>query len=376
MRGLNEFIQNLREVYQTVPEGVIITDLSGKIVFLNKSILEFTGSDEKKWLEKPIEGLFEGKALISPNKILAKKKSVFCNAKLKDSVGDLQEVKCLLIQLESDNKTLGYVFISRQGKEYTKSNPYSNESNSIVRVLNAKKNEVWFITDFQKYLTLFCSDSIEDLSGWTSEEFTHGGFAMSFIMIHPLDRTRILTSLSQEVELRNTQKFIHDNIPVHAQFRFRSKEGSWLWFDDKLTVLERDKNENVKYMIGSIRKFDPVKESSDDSALKLLDSDVLLKDGKTYINLETLLKIQNTKRDYHLLNQQDQLDSFKLTNRELEILSLIIEGLSTDEISAQIFVTKNTVNMHRKQIMKKLQAKNLADLVRKSIELGLFVKKS
>ena len=68
------------------------------------------------------------------------------------------------------------------------------------------------------------------------------------------------------------------------------------------------------------------------------------------------------------------VESFHLTNRELEILAHIVDGLSSDEISNKIHITKNTVNMHRKQMMKKMHAKNLADLVRKSVENGLFSK--
>ena len=48
------------------------------------------------------------------------------------------------------------------------------------------------------------------------------------------------------------------------------------------------------------------------------------------------------------------------------------KNLTLKEISDKIHITKNTVNMHRKQIMKKMNARNLAEMVKKSMENGLF----
>lgn len=61
-----------------------------------------------------------------------------------------------------------------------------------------------------------------------------------------------------------------------------------------------------------------------------------------------------------------------LTERELEIIILISLELSGKEISDQLFISVNTVETHRKNIMKKLDAKNSISLVKYAIKHKLI----
>ncbi|MFK7774334.1 MAG: response regulator [Saprospiraceae bacterium] len=61
----------------------------------------------------------------------------------------------------------------------------------------------------------------------------------------------------------------------------------------------------------------------------------------------------------------------KLTRREKEILKLIIDEYTTDEIAAKLFISSTTVISHRKNLLRKVNAKNVAGLVRKAFEFGL-----
>ncbi len=61
-------------------------------------------------------------------------------------------------------------------------------------------------------------------------------------------------------------------------------------------------------------------------------------------------------------------DTRDLTEREKEILKLIVEGLSNKEIGDKLFISVRTVDTHRRNIMDKIEAKNTAELVRKAIE--------
>ena len=64
--------------------------------------------------------------------------------------------------------------------------------------------------------------------------------------------------------------------------------------------------------------------------------------------------------------------SFLLTERELEIIILISLEYSGKEISDQLFISTNTVETHRKNIMKKLDAKNSISLVKYAIKNKLI----
>ena len=57
-----------------------------------------------------------------------------------------------------------------------------------------------------------------------------------------------------------------------------------------------------------------------------------------------------------------------LTKREMEILKLICEGLSSKDISEKLFISINTVETHRKRILLKLNVKNSVGVVKYAIE--------
>mgnify|MGYP004456204979 FL=1 len=75
-----------------------------------------------------------------------------------------------------------------------------------------------------------------------------------------------------------------------------------------------------------------------------------------------------------LINSQDT-SKISLSNREAEVLEHISNGLSTNDIAQQLNISNNTVEFHRHNLMKKLSANNMAQLVKKAIQLGLnFIK--
>lgn len=65
-----------------------------------------------------------------------------------------------------------------------------------------------------------------------------------------------------------------------------------------------------------------------------------------------------------------------LSEREIDILRLIAEGLQTKDIAERLFVSPNTVEFHRKRIMRKLAVTNMAQLVKEGIAKGYIKVKS
>jgi DNA-binding NarL/FixJ family response regulator len=60
-----------------------------------------------------------------------------------------------------------------------------------------------------------------------------------------------------------------------------------------------------------------------------------------------------------------------LSAREREVLQLIAEGWSTKQIASHLYVSIKTIETHRRQIMKKLDLHNIADLTKYAIREGL-----
>jgi FixJ family two-component response regulator len=60
-----------------------------------------------------------------------------------------------------------------------------------------------------------------------------------------------------------------------------------------------------------------------------------------------------------------------LTSREQQVLSLVVTGHPNKEIASQLELSEMTVKVHRSQIMRKMQAKSLIDLVRMADKLAV-----
>jgi RNA polymerase sigma factor (sigma-70 family) len=60
-----------------------------------------------------------------------------------------------------------------------------------------------------------------------------------------------------------------------------------------------------------------------------------------------------------------------LTPREREVMRLVVAGLLNKQIAAELGISEKTVNVHRSQVMQKMQADSLADLVRMVEKLSL-----
>jgi DNA-binding CsgD family transcriptional regulator len=68
----------------------------------------------------------------------------------------------------------------------------------------------------------------------------------------------------------------------------------------------------------------------------------------------------------------NNLESLGITARELEVLTLVADGLSNREIAAQLFVSENTVKTHCARAFDKLGASRRIQAVRRGKELGLL----
>ena len=106
-----------------------------------------------------------------------------------------------------------------------------------------------------------------------------------------------------------------------------------------------------------------------------------LKSGQVHIEYsigrEALVNFENlsTSVFQNLLAARFNLNLIKyprLTGREHEILSLIAQGLDNKRIASSLFISDQTVSVHRKNLMRKLQASNAVGLVRKALDAQII----
>ena len=81
------------------------------------------------------------------------------------------------------------------------------------------------------------------------------------------------------------------------------------------------------------------------------------------------------RQDANLVGElQERFDS--LTAREREVMALVVIGTPNKQIAAQLGLSEMTVKVHRSQVMRKMLAKTLIDLVRMADKLGVSTTKT
>ncbi|GGF23135.1 response regulator [Flavobacterium limi] len=106
----------------------------------------------------------------------------------------------------------------------------------------------------------------------------------------------------------------------------------------------------------------------------IIEAIEVVNEGEEYFCNSVREKIFNTFTENNpKLNKKNIVpENSILTCRELEIVTLISLEYSGKEISEQLFISTNTVETHRKNIMKKLQTKNTIGLVKYAIKNNLI----
>ena len=94
---------------------------------------------------------------------------------------------------------------------------------------------------------------------------------------------------------------------------------------------------------------------------------------------EALLSIveEALSRDDESRDDQAKIQEFMtrcalLTQRELEVMTLLVEGLPTKLIADNLRISTRTIEHHRAAIMQKMQARNISHLVRMTLSIGRF----
>ncbi len=82
--------------------------------------------------------------------------------------------------------------------------------------------------------------------------------------------------------------------------------------------------------------------------------------GKTFLSDEAALSLRKNNAG----------DKTILTRREKEVLNLIAEGMTNNEIAQKLFISTTTVDTHRKNLLEKFNARNTAALIKLSISQG------
>lgn len=95
---------------------------------------------------------------------------------------------------------------------------------------------------------------------------------------------------------------------------------------------------------------------------ELLEAIKTVAAGKTYLSDEVATTLRH---------MGDTLIPL-ITRREKEVLELIADGLTNNEIASKLFISVSTVDTHRKNLLAKFESKNVASLIKQAVQLNII----
>lgn len=159
---------------------------------------------------------------------------------------------------------------------------------------------------------------------------------------------RILTSCFKEFDIINLDNF--DDLQVYPEKR-----------NSFLVILNPEIIKNCKFRVSDTlaefrhaKIFGIITNFYHRECTSLFDDLIYINDSKeTIINIIKKHVHKPTKKKFH---------REKLTNREFDVLRLLIKGYSNKQIAGELFISVHTVVTHRKNITDKLGIKSIAGL--------------
>ncbi len=141
-----------------------------------------------------------------------------------------------------------------------------------------------------------------------------------------------------------------------------------------LNKIIKEKNQHIKTLVVSMHSDvemidDLIENDVDGYVPKNAEKEELLKAIQTILQGEKYFSKEI--KDIYLQNKlsNKKKESVKLTQREVEVITLIAQEFTTQEIADQLFLSKHTVESYRKNLMSKLNVRNVAGLTKYALKM-------
>lgn len=207
-----------------------------------------------------------------------------------------------------------------------------------IKNIKPLPNQFIYIVNVVENKIIHCSENIINVTGYSSKEFDINKMLST---VYPDDRKAVAMGIrigylyGQNPEKGSTHNFLKIN------YRFRKKNGEYIKIQRYTFLVNEDKAGHMAHYKSVCTDITDIKN-----------------DNKIDI------KIYQDDKIYFQATSEELDDRFKsLTKREKEICDLLCRGCSSNDIAERIYISKHTVDTHRRKIIKKLGLKSTTELL-------------
>ncbi len=200
---------------------------------------------------------------------------------------------------------------------------------------------------------LYLSTRFEAITGYACEKFRKEGLQFWFSVIHPADVQGVVQSITKA-----HAGLVHSPLtePMQLEYRIKHKDGKVVWIRElKHIVSFRDGKKD--HILGCFCDI-----SAEKKADGLVVQELLEKEKGIHGLLEVAVSYQ----------ADSSKSSVQISAREKDVLRLVATGHSSKQIAAELSISENTVETHRRHLLKKFRVNNSTALVKEAHRLLLI----
>jgi DNA-binding NarL/FixJ family response regulator len=136
-----------------------------------------------------------------------------------------------------------------------------------------------------------------------------------------------------------------------------------------LTLSMMSDNQHIKQMMGAGASGYVLKNCTEKELKKAIKT---VFEGDTYYSSEVTEVVMSNLMKNNPTKTSNLVVDMPLTDREKEVLELIIKEFTNNEIAEKLFISNRTVDAHKRNLLEKTGSKNIAGLVMYAINNQLF----
>ncbi len=207
---------------------------------------------------------------------------------------------------------------------------YENDI-SVLKKLCDSCTYLAIILDIDARNICYVNQQAEKCFGYTSEEVKKAGVSFAETLIHPEFSHLFPLAIAFFANPGNSDL-------TYSYMYLLNTANGWQWTYACSKIIESHKDGSPKYILALGCNINKILENN-------ISTDKLICDIESLSDVD----IERFK---------------KISKRELEILRLISEENTTNEIAKKLFISKATVDSHRKNLLKKLNVKSAIGLAK------------
>lgn len=213
-------------------------------------------------------------------------------------------------------------------------------SQELLKLLEEYAPDFMYIADYTIGSYIYVSDSVMNCLGYHPELCcSPNGVAFTFSLLHPDDIKQNLELLTKYED----PKLIGKIPSITVEYRIKHADGHYIWMRAKDYIIEFTAEGKIKTALGMALCIDEAKK----------------KEESMFASFDIKSVAKDTYDKY--VRMKDEVD--KISYRELQVVELLGHGLSSKAISSRLQISEDTVETHRKNILKKLGLNNTVQTV-------------